>query len=310
MRRPSVPVGSSCFRYRKEATLRENLVVPPLTSQEGNIVQAPVIIEPRKGSLSFDLRELWEYRELLYFFIWRDIKVRYKQTVLGGIWVILQPLMPMIIFSIIFGVLVKVPSDNIPYPIFTYAALLPWQLFSYTFYASSQSLVNNQGLVTKVYFPRLLVPLSVILGGLVDFLIPLPLLIGMMYFYGIKLTWAALAMPLFLLLTLMVSLAMGLWSSALNVQYRDVHHVINFSTQFLMFATPIFYSASIVPERWRLLYGLNPMVGVVEGFRWALLGHGQRLDPSVFLSIPIVIVLLISGLIYFHRVEKTFADYL
>jgi lipopolysaccharide transport system permease protein len=273
-------------------------------------VQAPVIIEPRKGSLSFDLRELWEYRELLYFFVWRDIKVRYKQTVLGGIWVILQPLMPMIMFSIIFGVLVKVPSDNIPYPIFTYAALLPWQLFSYTFYASSQSLVNNQGLVTKVYFPRLLVPLAVILGGLVDFLIPFPVLIGMMYFYGIQLTWAALAMPLFLLLTLMVSLAMGLWSSALNVQYRDVHHVINFSTQFLMFATPIFYSASIVPEKWRLLYGLNPMVAVVEGFRWALLGHGQRLDPSVFLSIPIVIVLLISGLVYFHRVEKTFADYL
>jgi len=290
--------------------LRENLLVPPVASQEGNTVQAPVIIEPRRGSLSLDLHELWEYRELLYFFVWRDIKVRYKQTVLGGIWVILQPLMPMIMFSIIFGVLVKVPSDNIPYPIFTYAALLPWQLFAFTFYASSQSLVNNQGLVTKVYFPRLLVPLSVILGGLVDFLIPLPLLIGMMYFYGIKLTWAALTMPLFLVLTLLISLAMGLWSSALNVQYRDVHHVINFSTQFLMFATPIFYSAGIVPEKWRLLYGLNPMVGVVQGFRWALLGHGQRLDPSVFLSVPIVIVLLISGLIYFHRVEKTFADYL
>ena len=290
--------------------MRENLLVPPVASQEGNTVQAPVIIEPRRGSLSLDLHELWEYRELLYFFVWRDIKVRYKQTVLGGIWVILQPLMPMIMFSIIFGVLVKVPSDNIPYPIFTYAALLPWQLFAFTFYASSQSLVNNQGLVTKVYFPRLLVPLSVILGGLVDFLIPLPLLIGMMYFYGIKLTWAALTMPLFLVLTLLISLAMGLWSSALNVQYHDVHHVINFSTQFLMFATPIFYSAGIVPEKWRLLYGLNPMVGVVQGFRWALLGHGQRLDPSVFLSVPIVIVLLISGLIYFHRVEKTFADYL
>jgi lipopolysaccharide transport system permease protein len=218
--------------------------------------------------------------------------------------------MPMILFSIIFGVLVKVPSDNIPYPIFTYAALLPWQLFSYSFYTSSQSLVNNQGLVTKVYFPRLLVPLSVILGALLDFLIPLPLLIGMMYFYGIKLSWAALTVPLFLLLTLLISLAMGLWASALNVQYRDVHHVINFLTQFLMFATPIFYSASIVPEKWRLLYGLNPMVGVVQGFRWALLGQGQTLDPTVFLSIPIVILLLISGLFYFNRVEKTFADYL
>lgn len=282
----------------------------PVISLEENPEQTPVIIEPRTGSLSFDIRELWEYRELLYFFVWRDIKVRYKQTVLGGIWVILQPLMPMILFSIIFGVLVKVPSDNIPYPIFTYAALLPWQLFSYSFYASSQSLVNNQGLITKIYFPRLLVPLSVILGALIDFLIPFPLLIGMMYFYGIQLTWAALAMPLFLLLTLLISLAMGLWSSALNVQYRDVHHVINFLTQFLMFATPIFYSASIVPEKWRLLYALNPMVSVVEGFRWALLGQGQTLDPSAFLSIPIVIVLLVSGLLYFNRVEKTFADYL
>lgn len=284
--------------------------MPPVTSREDNAEQIPVIIEPRRNSLSFDVRELWEYRELLYFFVWRDIKVRYKQTVLGGIWVILQPLMPMILFSIIFGVLVQVPSDNIPYPIFTYAALLPWQLFSYSFYASSQSLVNNQGLVTKIYFPRLLVPLSVILGALIDFLIPFPLLLGLMYFYGIKLTWAALTMPLFLLLTLLISLAMGLWASALNVQYRDVHHVINFSTQFLMFATPIFYSASIVPEKWRSLYGLNPMVGVVEGFRWALLGQGQSLDPSVLLSIPIVIVLLISGLFYFNRVEKTFADYL
>lgn len=290
--------------------MREDLRVQPVISLEENPEQTPVIIEPRTGSLSFDIRELWEYRELLYFFVWRDIKVRYKQTVLGGIWVILQPLMPMILFSIIFGVLVKVPSDNIPYPIFTYAALLPWQLFSYSFYASSQSLVNNQGLITKIYFPRLLVPLSVILGALIDFLIPFPLLIGMMYFYGIQLTWAALAMPLFLLLTLLISLAMGLWSSALNVQYRDVHHVINFLTQFLMFATPIFYSASIVPEKWRLLYALNPMVSVVEGFRWALLGQGQTLDPSAFLSIPIVIVLLVSGLLYFNRVEKTFADYL
>ena len=272
--------------------------------------QPPTVIEPLKGWLSFDVRELWEYRELLYFFIWRDIKVRYKQTILGGLWVILQPLMPMVIFSIFFGLLVKVPSDNIPYPIFTYTALLPWQLFVYAFYMSGQSLVLNQGLITKVYFPRLLVPLSVILGGLIDFLIALPLLVGMMYYYGIQLTWAALYMPLFLLLTVLTALAMGLWSSALHVQYRDVHHVINLLTQFLMFATPIFYPASLVPEQWRLLYGLNPMVGVVEGFRWALLGQGQTLDPTIFLSIPIVILLLISGLLYFNRVEKTFADYI
>ena len=290
--------------------MRESLFEQPVTSLEGREPEMPVLIESPKNSFSFDVRELWEYRELLYFFVWRDIKVRYKQTILGGIWVILQPLMPMIMFSIIFGVLVKMPSDNIPYPIFTYAALLPWQLFSFTFYSSSQSLVNNQGLITKVYFPRLLVPLSVILGGLIDFLIPLPFLIGMMYYYGINLTWNALMMPLFLLLALVTSLAMGLWSSALNVRYRDIHHVINFSTQFLMFATPIFYPASLVPEKWRLLYALNPMVGVVEGFRWSLLGGEQTLDPSIFLSIPLVILLFIGGLLYFNRVEKTFADYL
>ena len=272
--------------------------------------QLPVVIEPLKSWFSFDVRELWEYRELLYFFIWRDIKVRYKQTILGGLWVILQPLMPMIIFSVFFGFLVKVPSDNIPYPIFTYTALLPWHLFAYVFYTSSESLVANQSLITKVYFPRLLVPLSVLLGGLIDFLIPLPLLVGMMYYYGIELTWTALYVPLFLLLNLLTALGMGLWSSALHVRYRDVHYIINFLIQFLMFATPIFYPASLVPDRWRLLYGLNPMVGVVEGFRWALLGDGQPFHPSIFLSIPIVILLLISGLLYFNRVEKTFTDYL
>jgi lipopolysaccharide transport system permease protein len=272
--------------------------------------QTLVVIEPLKSWLSFDIRELWDYRELLYFFVWRDIKVRYKQTILGGVWVILQPLMPMIVFSVFFGLLVKVPSDNIPYPLFTYMALLPWHLFAFVFYASSESLVANQGLITKVYFPRLLVPLSVLLGGLIDFLIPLPLLVGMMYYYGIELTWTAIYVPLFLSLTLFTALGMGLWSSALHVQYRDVHYITNFLIQFLMFATPIFYPASIVPDRWRLLYGLNPMVGVVEGFRWALLGNGQPFDPFIFLSVPIVIFVLISGLLYFNRVEKTFADYL
>ena len=290
--------------------MRENLLAQPTAPIDGEERQLPVVIEPLKGWLSFDLRELWEYRELLYFFVWRDIKVRYKQTVLGGLWVILQPLMPMIIFSVFFGLLVKVPSDNIPYPLFTYTALLPWHLFAYSFYASSQSLVMNQGLITKVYFPRLLVPLSVILGGLIDFLIALPLLVVMIFYYGVGLSWSALYMPLFLLLTVLTALALGLWSSALHVQYRDVHHIINFSTQFLMFATPIFYPASLVPDQWRLLYGLNPMVGVVEGFRWALLGRGAALDASVFISIPIIFLLLVSGLLYFNRVEKTFADHL
>lgn len=291
--------------------MRENTLVQTMKQMEGEgEKQPPVVIEPLKSWLSFDVRELWEYRELLYFFIWRDIKVRYKQTILGGVWVILQPLMPMIVFSVFFGLLVKVPSDNIPYPIFTYTALLPWHLFAYVFYTSSESLVANQGLITKVYFPRLFVPLSVLLSGLIDFLIPLPLLVGMMYYFGIELTWTALCVPLFLLLTLLTALGVGLWSSALNVQYRDVHYIINFSIQFLMFATPIFYPASIVPDRWRLLYGLNPMVGVVEGFRWALLGEGQPFHPSIFLSVPIVVLLLISGLLYFNRVEKTFADHL
>jgi len=289
--------------------LSDNLAVPAMAPVEAE-GQIPVIIEPIRSWLSFDFRELWDFRELLYFFIWRDIKVRYKQTVLGGLWVLLQPLMPMIVFSVFFGLLVKVPSDNIPYPIFTYTALLPWQLFASVFYASSESLIVNQGLITKIYFPRLLIPLSVLLGGLIDFLIPLPLLVAMMYFYGIQLTWSALYVPLFLLLALLTSLALGLWSSALNVQYRDVHHIISFSTQFLMFATPIFYPASIVPDQWRLLYGLNPMVGVVEGFRWALLGAGQPIHFSIFLSVPIVILLLIGGLLYFNRVEKTFADHL
>jgi lipopolysaccharide transport system permease protein len=291
--------------------LRENLLSQPAAPVDGEEEsKLPVVIEPFKGWLSFDLRELWEYRELLYFFIWRDIKIRYKQTILGGLWVILQPLMPMVIFSVFFGLLVKVPSDNIPYPLFAYTALLPWHLFAYSFYTSSQSLLMNQGLITKVYFPRLLVPLSVILGGLIDFLVALPLLIAMMYYYGVGLTGSALYMPVFLFLTVLTALALGLWSSALHVQYRDVHHIINFSTQFLMFATPIFYPASLVPQGWRLLYGLNPMVGVVEGFRWALLGQGMALDASVFISIPVVLLLLVSGLIYFNRVEKTFADHL
>ena len=270
--------------------------------------QPAVVIEPLKGWLSFDFHELWEYRELLYFFIWRDIKVRYKQTILGGVWVILQPVMPMVIFSIFFGALARIPSEDIPYPIFTYTALLPWHLFASAFFASSRSLVMNQSLITKVYFPRLFVPLSVILGGLIDFAIAFTVLLGMMYYYRINLTWAALTLPLYLLLTLLTALALGLWTSALHVVSRDVHHVITFLTQFLMFATPIFYPASLVPERWRILYGLNPMVGVVEGFRWALLGKVQTLEFSALLSLPIVLLLLVSGLLYFNRTEKTFAD--
>lgn len=293
--------------FNGETILRENSL-PQTGTSVNEEPQPAVVIEPLKGWFSFDFRELWEYRELLYFFIWRDIKVRYKQTILGGVWVILQPVVPMVIFSIFFGMLAGIPSEDIPYPIFTYTALLPWHLFASAFFASSRSLVMNQSLITRVYFPRLFVPLSVILGGLIDFAIAFSVLLGMMYYYRIQLTWAALTLPLYLLLTLLTALALGLWTSALNVLYRDVHHVITFLTQFLMFATPIFYPASLVPERWRVLYGLNPMVGVVEGFRWALLGKAQTVELSAILSAPVVVLLFAGGLLFFNRTEKTFAD--
>jgi lipopolysaccharide transport system permease protein len=287
--------------------LRENLLPQTIPSLDDES-QTPVVIEPIKGWFSFDFREFWEYRELLYFFLWRDIKVRYKQTMLGALWVILQPVMTMVVFSVFFGGLAKIPSDSVPYPIFTYAALLPWQLFVYSIAATSQSLVMDQGLITKVYFPRLFVPLSAILVGLIDFVIAFTVLVGMMFYYQIHLTWAILTLPLFLLLALLIALAIGIWASALNVQYRDVRYLIPFLTQFWLFITPVAYPASLVPDQWRLLYGLNPMVGVVEGFRWALLGQHQTPDSSIIISVLVVIILLASGLLYFNHIEKTFAD--
>jgi lipopolysaccharide transport system permease protein len=281
----------------------------PQTLSQPTIERQPlVVIEPLKGRLHFDFRELWDYRELLYFFIWRDLKVRYKQTILGGLWAILQPFLTMVVFSVFFGTLANVPSDNIPYPIFVYTALLPWQLFAFSLATSSQSLVMDQGLISKVYFPRLLVPLAAIFVGLIDFMIAFIVLIGMMMFYRIYPTSAALTLPLFLLLALLTSLTVGVWSSALNVQYRDVRHIIPFLIQFWLFITPVAYPASLVPEPWRLLYGLNPMVGVIEGFRWALLGHQGSLDFSAVLSTIVVISLLVSGLLYFNRAATTFAD--
>jgi lipopolysaccharide transport system permease protein len=289
-----------------ENTVRET--APPAARREATAKASPVTIEPMRAWALLPWRELWEYRELLYFLIWRDVKVRYKQMVLGGAWAILQPFLTMVVFSIIFGHLARVPSDGIPYPVFAFTALLPWQLFAHALAESGNSLVNNQQLITKVYFPRLVVPIAAVLGGLVDFAIGFVVLLGLMLYYGISPTLAILAVPLLLLFALATALAVGLWLSALNVQYRDVRYMIPFLVQFWLFVTPVAYSSSLIPERWRPLLGLNPMTGVVEGFRWALLGTSGQVGPLVLLSVVVVIGLLVGGLLYFQRMEGSFSD--
>jgi lipopolysaccharide transport system permease protein len=264
-------------------------------------------IRPPSRWIELNLHELWQYRDLLYTLVWRDIKVRYKQTAIGAAWAVLQPFLTMVVFTIIFGNLGKLPSDGIPYPLFTFVALLPWQLFSRAINDSGNSLVANQQLITKVYFPRLVIPLASLLSGLVDFAISFLILIGLMLYYGFVPTPAALTLPLFILLALVTALAVGLWLSALNVQYHDVRYTLPFLTQFWMFLTPIAYSSSLVPEKWRLLYSLNPMTGVIEGFRWALLGK-EGVGPLILVSTLMVLVLLIGGLLYFRRMEDNFAD--
>jgi lipopolysaccharide transport system permease protein len=234
--------------------------------------------------------------------------VHYKQTALGAAWAVIQPLFMMIVFSVFFGRLARMPSDGVPYPVFTFCALLPWQVFANALTASSNSLVSNQNLITKVYFPRLVVPISAVLGGLVDFAIAFVILIGMLVFYGIVPGWQIVALPAFILFAVMTALAVGLWLSALNVQYRDVRYTINFLIQFWLFATPVAYPSSIVPAQWRVLYGLNPMAGVVEGFRWCLLSQRESPSPLVLVSALVVLMLLIGGLFYFRRMEQDFAD--
>lgn len=266
------------------------------------------LIRPVSGWVSLNLRDLWQYGELLYFLVWRDVKVRYKQTVVGAAWAVLQPLLAMVVFSIFFGGLAKMPSDGVPYPIFAFAALLPWQFFSNALAQSSNSLVANQQLVKKVYFPRLVIPVSAALAGLVDFGIAFIILLGMMLCYGITPSWAILALPGLLLLTVATALAVGLWLSALNVRYRDVRVTVPFLIQLWLFATPVVYPSSMIPEPWRIVYALNPMVGVVEGFRWALLGTPGATALPMAVSIVTVVALLIGGLIYFRRMEQTFAD--
>ena len=287
--------------------MESNVVLDAKQLEAGDSL--PVLrIRPPKGWVSLSLKELWEYRELLYFLTWRDVKVRYKQTALGAAWAVIQPFFMMVVFSLFFGKLGKIPSDGIPYPVFVYCALLPWQLFAHALSESSNSLVANERLITKVYFPRLVVPLSAVLGGLVDFAVAFVILLGMMAYYGITPTFMIVTLPLFILLAIITALAVGLWLSALNVQYRDVRYTIGFITQFWLFATPVAYPSSIVPERWRALYGLNPMAGVVEGFRWALLGKTEGPGALLAISIVVVILLLIGGLYYFRRMEQTFAD--
>jgi lipopolysaccharide transport system permease protein len=266
-------------------------------------------IAPSKGWVPLKLKDLWEYRELLYFLVWRDIKVRYKQTALGATWAIIQPFFTMVVFSIFFGHLAKVPSDGIPYPLFSFAALVPWTFFANGLSQSSNSLVGSGTLITKVYFPRLIIPLAAVFSGIVDFVLAFVVLLGMMVYYGLMPTTInVLWLPLFLLLALTTSLGVGLWLSALNVEYRDVRYIVPFITQFWMLATPIGYPSSLLQQPWRTLYGLNPMVGVAEGFRWALLGTNTAPGPIIAVSSAASILILVTGAFYFRRMEKTFAD--
>ncbi len=278
------------------------------TRQETGMLSAPtVVIRPPRGWVPINLKDLWVYRELLYFLTWREIKVRYKQTIFGFAWAILQPLFMMVVFTLFFGNLAKIPSEGIPYPLFSYTALLPWTLFAEGINRSSNSMVSNVNLIQKVYCPRLVMPISGILSPVVDFAIAFTILIGMMFYFGYPPTIKVLWLPAFILLALMTSLGVGLWLSAINVKYRDVRYVIPFLTQLWLFASPVVYSSSLLPGKYQIIYGVNPMAGVIEGFRWAILGT-EPPGLLIGLSVIIVVVILISGAFYFRRSEKTFAD--
>ncbi len=264
-------------------------------------------IQPSSGWVSLKLREIYEHRELLFFFTWRDIKVRYKQTALGAAWAIIQPVFTMLVFSLFFGKLGKMPSDGVPYPIFTFAALVPWMFFAHGLTHASNSLVESANLIRKVYFPRLAIPISSIMAGVVDFCLAFAVLLVMMAGYRVVPTANIVWLPLFLLLAVTTSLGVGLWISALNVQFRDFRYIVPFLNQFWMFATPVAYSSNLLSEPWKTVYGLNPMAGVVTGFRWALLGT-QPPGPILYASAVASLVILISGAFYFRRMEKTFAD--
>lgn len=267
-----------------------------------------LMLKPSKGWVSLHLGDLWRYRELIYFLTWRDVLVRYKQTLLGAAWAIIQPVMQMVVFNFLFGDMANISTGDIPRPVFTFAALLPWNLFAKALGDASRSLVSSSGMITKVYFPRLVIPLSSTLSGVVDFAVAFLILVGMLIYYNVQLTAQVWVVPLFILLTLVAALGVGLWLSAWNLHYRDVRYLLPFLTQVWLFATPIAYPLSEIPAKWYNLYILNPMVGVVEGFRWALVG-GDPVEPIVLiLSVSISVVVLITGLFYFKRMERTFAD--
>lgn len=275
----------------------------------GEPIKRPVtIIKPSRGWLSLNLPELWRYRELLYILAWRDVKVRYKQTVIGAAWAIIQPFFSMVVFSLFFGSLAKIPSDSIPYPLFSYAALVPWTFFANGLSESANSLVGNANLLKKIYFPRLIIPISAVISGVIDFSLAFLVLLGMMLYYHILPTANIFWLPLLALLAFITALGVGLWLSGLNVQFRDVRYIVPFLVQFWLFATPIVYPSSLIPEKWRLLYAINPMVGVVEGFRWSLLGADTAPGPMILVSALAAVALLVSGAFYFRRLEKTFAD--
>ena len=269
---------------------------------------ATVRIEPPRGLLHWNLRETWEYRELLYFFVWRDVKVRYKQTLIGVLWVVLQPLLSMGVFTLFFGRLARLPSDGLPYPLFYFAALAPWTYFSTALSSATSVVVENQRIITRVYFPRLILPLSSVLSGLVDFAISFVVLIVMVVGYGMRPGAQVLLLPFLLLLALGTALGVGLWLSALNALYRDVRYVVPFVMQFWLLASPVAYPSSLVPAGWQWLYGLNPMAGVIEGFRWALTGHGQAPGPLLLASAVAVAALLVGGAMFFQRMEGVIAD--
>jgi len=269
-----------------------------------------IYIKPSSGLAALNLRDLWIYRELVFFMIWRDIKVRYKQTALGAAWAVLQPVLTMLVFNFLFGNIAKMGTDgNIPCPIFAYTALLPWGLFATALNSASRSLTSNQNMITKTYFPRLVLPMASVLGGLLDFAIAFVVLIGLMVYYGIAPGIHAIwALPLFILLSIVTALGIALWLSAINVQYRDVGYALPFLSQFWMFVTPVAYSSKVISEQWQVIYALNPMAGVVNGFRWALLGVGNPPDLLIGISAAISILILVSGLVYFRNMERTFAD--
>lgn len=266
------------------------------------------IIESESGLFQLDLKGIWRYRELLFFLIWRDIKVRYKQAAMGVGWAIMQPLLTMLVFSVVFGILARMPSDGIPYPVFAYTALLPWSYFAQALGRTGGCLVGEANLLSKVYFPRLIIPIASVVTPLLDFAISVVMLLILMAWYGISPTWGILALPLFLLLTLMIALAVSLWLAPLNVRYRDIAYVIPFLIQVWMYASPIVYPVSLVPARWRVFYNLNPMVGVIEGFRWAMLGTRSPDFVAMGMSAAFVLLLLFSGAVFFKYMERTFAD--